>query len=60
MAHIYEVLPDDNEIEAMAAPKNVRAAKAMQHRREVRRRLEDCLERLQLRRALDLDEDETF
>ena len=60
MAYIHEVLPNDNEIEAMTAPKNVRAAKALQHRRDVRRRLEDCLERLELRRALDLDEDETF
>lgn len=60
MAYIHEVLPNDNEIEAMAAPRNVRAAKALQHRRDVRRRLEDCLERLELRRALDLDEDESY
>ncbi|QSX33332.1 hypothetical protein JYB87_16670 [Shewanella avicenniae] len=60
MAHIFEVLPNDAEIEALTTPRNRQAAKALQHRREVRRRLDDCLERLQLRRALDLDEDESF
>lgn len=57
MAHIIEVVPNDTEIEAMTTPRNSKAAEAMQHRREVKRRLEDYLEKAELRRALGEDDD---
>ncbi|MGL5668583.1 MAG: PA3496 family putative envelope integrity protein, partial [Shewanella sp.] len=52
MAHITEVVPNDTEIEAMTTPRNSKAAEAMQHKREIKKRLEDYLERAELRRAL--------
>ncbi|MDF0534727.1 hypothetical protein KDN34_02055 [Shewanella yunxiaonensis] len=60
MAHIVDVVPDDAEIEAMTVPKNRQAERVLKHRREVKRRLEDYLERMQLRKALGLDDDEEF
>ncbi|AZQ09156.1 MULTISPECIES: hypothetical protein [Shewanella] len=60
MARIIEVLPQDSEIEELTSPKNAQAAKALKHRREVKRRLDDYLERAELRRALGVDDDEDF
>jgi hypothetical protein len=60
MAHIVELVPNDAEIEAMTTPKNRQAEKALQHKRQVKRRLEDYLERLELRRAMGLDDDDMF
>ncbi|GGZ09585.1 MULTISPECIES: PA3496 family putative envelope integrity protein [Shewanella] len=60
MTHIVDLVPDDAEIEAMTTPKNRQAEHALKHRREVKRRLEDYLERLQLRKALGLDDDEEY
>ena len=57
MAHIIEVVPNDTEIEAMTTPRNSKSAENMQHKREVKRRLEDYLERAELRRALGEDDD---
>jgi hypothetical protein len=57
MAHINEVVPDDTELEAMTTPRNSKSAESLQHRREIRRRLEDYLERAELRRALGEDDD---
>ncbi|ABI37622.1 PA3496 family putative envelope integrity protein [Shewanella xiamenensis] len=56
MAHITEVVPNDTEIEAMTTPRNSKAAEAMQHKREIKKRLEDYLERAELRRALGDDD----
>ncbi|PTA51455.1 hypothetical protein C9I43_13630 [Shewanella morhuae] len=56
MAHITEVVPNDTELEAMTNPKNSKAVETMQHRREVKRRLEDYLERAELKRALGDDD----
>ncbi|MCK7630748.1 hypothetical protein MZ018_02490 [Shewanella sp. JNE10-2] len=56
MAHIIEVVPNDTEIEAMTTPRNSKAAEAMQYKREIKKRLEDYLERAELRRALGDDE----
>lgn len=56
MAHITEVVPNDTELEAMTTPRNSKAAEAMQHRREVKKRLEDYLERAELKRALGDDD----
>lgn len=60
MARIFEVLPQDSELEELTSPKNAKAAKALKHRREVKRRLDDYLERAELRKALGLDEDDDF
>ncbi|WP_372873060.1 hypothetical protein [Shewanella sp.] len=60
MARIIEVLPQDSEIEELTSPKNAQAANAMKHRREVKRRLDDYLERAELRKALGLENDEDF
>ncbi|MCE9685870.1 MULTISPECIES: PA3496 family putative envelope integrity protein [Shewanella] len=57
MAHITEVVPDEMELEAMVSPRNRKAAEVMQHKRAVKRRLEDYLERAELRRALGEDDD---
>ncbi|MBT1444153.1 hypothetical protein KJI95_06390 [Shewanella sp. JM162201] len=58
MARIVEVLPQDSEIEELTSPKNAQAASALKHRREVKRRLDDYLERAELRKALGVDEDD--
>ncbi|QSX36778.1 hypothetical protein [Shewanella sedimentimangrovi] len=58
MAHIVEVVPNDTEIEELTSPRNAQAAKALKHKREVKRRLEDYLERAELRKALGVDEDD--
>lgn len=56
MAHITEVVPNDTELEAMTTPRNSKAAENLQHKREVKKRLEDYLERAELRRALGDDD----
>lgn len=56
MAHITEVVPNDTELEAMTTPRNGKAAENLQHKREVKKRLEDYLERAELRRALGDDD----
>lgn len=56
MTHITEVVPNDTELEAMTTPRNSKSAEAMQHKREVKKRLEDYLERAELRRALGDDD----
>ncbi|MGL5048142.1 MAG: PA3496 family putative envelope integrity protein [Shewanella sp.] len=56
MAHIIEVVPNDAELEAMTTPRNSKAAEVMQHRREIKKRLEDYLERAELKRALGDDD----
>ncbi|MBB1268208.1 PA3496 family putative envelope integrity protein [Shewanella sp. SR44-3] len=56
MANLTERVPDDTEIEAMTTPRNSKSAESIQHRREVKRRLEDYLERIQLRKAIGDDD----
>ncbi|ABE53947.1 conserved hypothetical protein [Shewanella denitrificans OS217] len=56
MANLTERVPDDTEIEAMTTPRNSKSAESIQHRREVKRRLEDYLERAQLRKAIGDDD----
>jgi hypothetical protein len=56
MANFTDRVPDDTEIEAMTTPRNVKSAESLQHRRQIKRRLEDFLERAQLRKAIG-DED---
>lgn len=52
MANLTDRVPDDTEIDSMVAPTNSKSAESLQHRREVRRRLEDYLEKAQLRKAI--------
>lgn len=56
MANLTDRVPDDTEIESMVTPKNAKSAESLQHRREVRRRLEDYLEKAQLRKAIGDDD----
>jgi hypothetical protein len=56
MANFTDRVPDDTEIDAMTTPRNVKSAESLQHRRQIKRRLEDFLERAQLRKAIG-DED---
>lgn len=55
MPQLRDVIPNDAEIEAMTAPKNPKAACELQHRREVKKRLEALLEQAQLKRAMGGD-----
>ncbi|QYK01824.1 hypothetical protein [Shewanella psychrotolerans] len=55
MAQLLDVIPNDAEIEAITAPKNPKAACELQHRREVKRRLEERLEEAALKRAMGGD-----
>ncbi len=55
MAQIIDLVPNDAEIEAMTAPKNQRAADDLQHRREVKKRLEERLAAAALQRAIGRD-----
>ncbi|ABO22300.1 hypothetical protein SHLO109777_12930 [Shewanella loihica] len=55
MAQLLDVIPNDAEIEAITAPKNPKAACELQHRREVKRRLEELLEEAALKRAMGGD-----
>jgi|GEM_PF-908878 len=55
MAHIFDLVPNDQEIEAMTAPKNQRVAVELQHRREVKKRLEKRLAAATLQRAIGGD-----
>lgn len=56
MANITERVPDDTEIEAMASPRSAKGAENLQHKRQVKRRLEDFLEQAQLRKAIGDDD----
>ncbi|MCL2918545.1 PA3496 family putative envelope integrity protein [Shewanella litorisediminis] len=60
MARIVEILPQDSEMEELTSPKNAQAAKALKRRQEVKRRLDDYLERAELKKALGLDDDDDF
>ncbi|QYJ86534.1 hypothetical protein K0I73_01910 [Shewanella mesophila] len=55
MAQLLDVIPNDAEIEAITRPKNPKAACELQHRREVKRRLEELLEEAALKRAMGGD-----
>jgi hypothetical protein len=56
MANLTDRVPDDTEIDSMVAPTNSKSSESLQHRREVRRRLEDYLEKAQLRKAIGDDD----
>jgi hypothetical protein len=56
MANLTDRVPDDTEIDSMVTPRNSKSAESLQHRREVRRRLEDFLEKAQLRKAIGDDD----
>ncbi|MBB1437517.1 hypothetical protein H5202_02295 [Shewanella sp. SG41-4] len=56
MANLSERVPDDTEMDAMITPRNVKSAETLQHRRQVKRRLEDFLEQAQLRKAIGDDD----
>jgi hypothetical protein len=56
MANITERVPDDTEIEAMTSPRNSKSGENLQHKRQVKRRLEDYLEQAQLRKAIGDDD----
>ncbi|ABM01367.1 hypothetical protein SHAM105786_16445 [Shewanella amazonensis] len=60
MARIVEILPQDSEMEELTSPKNAQAAKALKRRQEVKRRLDDYLERAELKKALGLDDEDDF
>ncbi|MCZ4337173.1 hypothetical protein [Shewanella colwelliana] len=55
MAQLIDFIPNDSEIEAMTAPRNAKAACELQHRREVKKRLEERLEAAALKRAMGGD-----
>ncbi|QXP44927.1 hypothetical protein FM038_25970 [Shewanella eurypsychrophilus] len=55
MAQIIELVPNDAEIEAFAAPKNQLAADELKHKREVKKRLEVLLAEAELQRAMGGD-----
>ncbi|WP_167496055.1 MULTISPECIES: PA3496 family putative envelope integrity protein [Shewanella] len=56
MANLTDRVPDDTEIDAMTAPRNVKSAETLLHKRQVKRRLEDFLEQAQLRKAIGDDD----
>ncbi|WP_394130239.1 PA3496 family putative envelope integrity protein [Shewanella maritima] len=58
MANLADRVPNDAEIDAMATPRNQKAAKALEHKREVRRKIDDYLADVQLRK--DIGEDDFF
>ncbi|MBL4816003.1 MAG: hypothetical protein JKY74_11025 [Shewanella sp.] len=55
MAQIIELVPNDREIEAFTSPRNPEAADELQHRREVKKRLEELLGEAELKRAMGGD-----
>ncbi|AQS40381.1 hypothetical protein Sps_05312 [Shewanella psychrophila] len=55
MAQIIKLVPNDTEIEAFTAPRNPKAADDLQHRREVKKRLEELLAKAELKRAMGGD-----
>ncbi|BAJ00294.1 hypothetical protein [Shewanella violacea] len=55
MAQIIELVPNDVEMEAFIAPKNPQAADELQHRREIKKRLEELLAQAELQRAMSGD-----
>ncbi|WP_165398981.1 MULTISPECIES: PA3496 family putative envelope integrity protein [Shewanella] len=55
MANLTEHVPNDTELEEMAKPRNVKKAQALEHKRAVRRKLDDYLEDAQLRRDIEDD-----
>ncbi|ARD21251.1 MULTISPECIES: PA3496 family putative envelope integrity protein [Shewanella] len=56
MAEIIEFVPSNTEIDGFEKPSNPKAKEDIQHRREVKRRLEDYLEAQQLKRAMGEDD----
>ena len=56
MANLTDRVPDDTEIESIVSPRNPKAAENLQHKRQVKRRLEDYLEQAQLRKAIGDDD----
>ncbi|MCL1065771.1 hypothetical protein L2735_02980 [Shewanella olleyana] len=56
MAEIIDLVITDAEVEAFEKPSNQKAKEDIQHRREVKRRLEDYLEAQQLKRAMGGDD----
>ena len=56
MANLSERVLDDTEMDAMTTPRNVKSAETLQHKRQVKRRLEDFLEQAQLRKAIGDDD----
>ena len=56
MANLTDRVPDDTEIDAITAPRNVKSAENLQHKRQIKRRLEDFLEQAQLRKAIGDDD----
>lgn len=55
MTKIIETLPDDNEIEELTNPKNMQAAKKMEQKRTIKRKLDDFIEQMELNKALGTD-----
>ena len=55
MAQIIELVPNDREIEAFTSPRNPQTADELQHRREVKKRLEELLAAAELKRAMGGD-----
>ncbi|WOT04768.1 hypothetical protein [Shewanella youngdeokensis] len=55
MAQILDFVPNDKEIDALAAPKNKKAADDLAHKRAVKKRLEAHLEKNQLTRDIGDD-----
>jgi hypothetical protein len=53
MANLSERVPDDTEMDAMTTPRNVKSAETLQHKRQVKRRLEDFLEQAQFLKNRD-------
>ena len=50
------VAGDDLEMDDMSQPSNPQAAKSMEQKRKLKRRLDDYFEQRELRRALGLDD----
>ena len=56
MANLTDRVPDDTEIDAMTSPRGSKSAESLQHKRQIKRRLEDFLEQAQLRKAIGYDD----
>ncbi|MBR9728548.1 PA3496 family putative envelope integrity protein [Shewanella intestini] len=56
MAQLINAIPNDAEINAMTQPKNPQAAEELQHRKCVKKRLDEYLEAQQLKRAMGDDD----
>ncbi|MFC3186165.1 hypothetical protein ACFOD0_04555 [Shewanella intestini] len=55
MANLTEHVPNDIELEEMSKPRNIKAAQVLEHKREVRRKLDDFLDNAQLRKDIEDD-----